>query len=71
MIEFLEDGKLELYNLNFNISESTNLAGRHLDKRDQLKAKLDEWRKSVSAQMPVDNPNFDPARQTEVRRTGK
>ncbi|MEX0324002.1 MAG: sulfatase [Puniceicoccaceae bacterium] len=71
LIEFLEDGNLELYHLKVNLSESTNLAERHPEKRDQLKAKLDEWRKSVSAQMPVDNPDFDPARQTEVRRTGK
>ncbi len=68
LIEFLEDGDLELYNLKYNLSESVNLAGRHPEKRDQLKAKLDRWRKSVSAQMPRANPNFDPDRQTEVHR---
>jgi arylsulfatase A len=67
LIEFLEDGKLELYNLKHNLSESTDLAERYPEKRDQLKGKLDGWRKSVSAQMPFANPNFDPDRQTEVR----
>ena len=71
LIEFLEDGKLELYNLKYNLSESTNLAMRYPEKRDQLKSKLDEWRKSVSAQMPVANPNFDPERQREVVRTNR
>ena len=68
LIEFLEDGKLELYHLGVNLSESTNLADRHPEKRDQLKAKIDAWRASVSAQMPVANPAFDPVRQTEVGR---
>lgn len=67
LVEFLEDGRLELYNLAYNLSESANLAQRYPDKRDQLKAKLDRWRKSVSAQMPVANPNFDPDRQSQVR----
>lgn len=69
LVEFLEDGSLELYNLKYDISESTNLAYRHIEKRMELKAKLDQWRASVSAQMPTPNPNFDPERQSQVVRT--
>jgi arylsulfatase A len=66
LIEFHEDGKLELYNLRHNISESVNLAGRYPEKLAALKSKLYSWRNSVSAQMPTKNPNFNPERQTEV-----
>lgn len=69
LIEFLETGKLELYNLKYNLSESVNLAGRYPGKLDELKEKLDQWRNSVSAQMPTFNPNFDPDRQSEVGRS--
>ena len=69
LIEFLEDGKLELYNLKYNLSESADLSERYPEIRDQLKGKLDKWRKSVAAQMPAANPDFDPDRQTEAGRT--
>jgi arylsulfatase A len=66
LVEFHEDAHLELYNLKYNISESVNLADRYPEKLQELKTKLDRWRISVGAQMPTMNPNYDPARQTEV-----
>lgn len=68
LVEFHEDGALELYNLRHNLSESVNLAARYPKKVVELKSKLFRWRDSISAQMPTPNPNFDPERQNEVVR---
>lgn len=68
LVEFHEDGALELYNLKHNISESENLVERYPEKQSELKHKLDSWRQAVSAQMPLPNPKFNPERQTEVVR---
>lgn len=71
LVEFHEDSALELYNLKYNISESVNLAARYPEKQAELKRKLDLWRQSISAQMPLPNPKFDPERQTEVVRANR
>jgi arylsulfatase A-like enzyme len=55
LMEFLEDGKLELYNLHDDIGETKNLAGEMPDKTQELLARLVAWRKEVSAPMPIIN----------------
>ncbi len=65
LIEFFEDGALELYNLANDIGESKNLAARHPDRAKALHAALKSWRKEVQAQMPQMNPAYDPARENE------
>jgi arylsulfatase A-like enzyme len=55
LLEYLEDGRLELYNLKDDPAESKDLASELPDRMKQLKARLDEWRKSVDAQMPSPN----------------
>ena len=65
LIEFYEDGRLELYNLKNDITEKHNLATKMLQQAAQLQQKLSAWRKSVGARMPTPNPNFDPARAHE------
>ncbi len=71
LVEFHEDGALELYNLKHNISESVNLIARYPEKLSELKRKLDLWRQSIAAQMPVPNLKFDPDRQNEVVRINR
>ena len=71
LVEFHEDGKLELFNLRHNLSESVNLAARYPEKLSTLKAKLYDWRESISAQMPTPNPRFDSERQSEVARRNR
>ena len=71
LVEFHEEGSLELYNLRHNLSESVNLAARYPEKVDELKAKLYRWRDSMGAQMPQTNPDFDPERQTQVVRNNR
>ena len=65
LIEFYEDGRLELYNLKRDISEKNNLAKKLPKKAAQLQKKLAAWRKSVNAKMPSPNPDYDPARANE------
>lgn len=55
LMEFLEDGRLELYNLRDDVGESKNLATTHLDKAAELHARLVAWRKTVNAPMPTRN----------------
>jgi arylsulfatase A len=65
LIEFYEDGRLELYNLKRDISEKNNLAMKMPKKAAQLQKKLAAWRESVDAKMPSPNPDYDPARANE------
>jgi arylsulfatase A len=65
LIEFYEDGRLELYNLKNDIREKTNLATNMPEKAAELQQKLAAWRESVGAKMPTPNPDYDPARADE------
>ena len=65
MIEFFEDGRLELYNLKRDIGEKNNLAKTMPDKAADLQQKLAKWRQSVGAKMPTPNPDYDPAKADE------
>ena len=69
LIEFFEDGSLELYNLNDDPNETTNLAARHPEQAAKLLADLRAWRKQVGAQMPAPNPNHDPSRAGQRGKT--
>jgi len=62
LIEFLEDGHLELYNLADDIAESKNLADAMPEKVRNLRGRLHAWLDSLNAPMPKPNPDFDPAR---------
>ena len=53
LMEFYEDGRLELYNLREDISEQKNLAAQQPDKTKELHARLVTWRKEVGAKMPT------------------
>jgi len=65
LIEFYEDGRLELYNLKDDIGEKNDLAKKMPKKAAELQGKLAAWRKSVGAKMPTPNPDYDPARANE------
>lgn len=55
LMEFFEDGRLELYNVTQDISQKNDLAKQEPDRVKTLHAKLVEWRKSVNAPMPGPN----------------
>jgi arylsulfatase A-like enzyme len=56
LIEWYEDGSLELFNVKTDLGETTNLAADMPDKVRELKAKLANWRTEVGAVMPTLNP---------------
>jgi arylsulfatase A-like enzyme len=60
LIEFYEDNHVELYNLKDDLGETRDLAGAMPERADVLRRQLHEWRRSVSAQMPTPNPDYDP-----------
>jgi arylsulfatase A-like enzyme len=55
LLEFFEEGRLELYNLREDLSQQSNLAEQQPEKTKELYAKLIAWRKSVEAPLPVKN----------------
>ena len=52
LMEFLEDGRLELYNLREDLGETRNLAAAIPERTKALHAKLVAWRADVKAPMP-------------------
>jgi hypothetical protein len=59
LIEFFEDGRLELYNLHEDISEEHNLAEELPDITKALHARLVAWREQVEAKIPERNPEYE------------
>ncbi|MCE5311008.1 MAG: sulfatase-like hydrolase/transferase, partial [Acidobacteriales bacterium] len=62
LIEFYEDGRLELYNLKNDIGERRNLIKDESRRGAELHAMLKRWRNQVNATMPSPNPAYDPAK---------
>jgi arylsulfatase A len=59
LIEFFEDGKLELYDLKKDMAESKDLSQKMPEKTQELYAMMKKWRSDVGAQMPTTNPDYD------------
>lgn len=59
LIEFFEDGHVELYNLTEDIGEKNDLASSYPEKAEELQQLLHEWLESVDARMPAPNPEFE------------
>ena len=60
LIEFFEDGRLELYDLKDDIGEKRNLVARHPERVKTLHEKLQCWREQVGAKLPTPNPKRQP-----------
>jgi len=61
LMEFFEDGRLELYHLKEDIGEQVNLAEERPEKRDALYRLLKAWRRAVKAPVPTQlNPHYNP-----------
>lgn len=56
LMEFFEDGRLELYHLRDDIGEQRNLATAQPEKARELLAQLVAWRRELRAPMPTPNP---------------
>jgi arylsulfatase A-like enzyme len=66
LIEFFEDGHVELYNLALDPGEQYNFASTFADKAEDLLGKLQSWRDGLNASMPRTNPEYNAA-QAELR----
>ena len=62
LIEYFEDERVELYDLERDIREANDLAATQPEKTTELRKKLAAWRESVGAQLPTANPNYDPVK---------
>ncbi len=61
LIEYFEDGALELYNLTEDISERNNLADIMPQKKSELHNLMITWRKKINAPVPTKlNPDYNP-----------
>lgn len=69
LMEYLEDGRLELYNLSDDIGETKNLATELPEKAKALHDRLIAWRADVNAPMPTKNEGE--ATQPKTKNKGK
>jgi len=60
LMEFFEDGRLELYNLRQDLGETKNLAEQMPEKVKELRDQMTAWRKSINAPMPTPNSKDTP-----------
>jgi arylsulfatase A-like enzyme len=60
LVEWLEDGRVELYDLAADLREATDLAATMPETADELRAALHRWRSEVGAAMPTPNPDWRP-----------
>ena len=67
LLEFYEDGHIELYDLREDIGETRDLAEAMPDKAQELQRKLHDWRRTAGAQMPAPNPGYDPIKYREYK----
>jgi len=57
LIEFYEDRQVELYDLESDLGETTDLAGTMPGKARELLGRLHVWQKDTGARFPTPNPN--------------
>lgn len=71
LIHYWEDGRRELYNLERDVQESTDVAASHSDLVATLGEALESWLTKVEAAIPQPDPRFDQAkhdaRQQQIR----
>jgi len=72
LLEFFEDGRLELYDLAKDIGERNNLARKLPEKTRELHEQMISWREKVDAPVPTKrNPKYDPTAKRKVRKRRK
>jgi arylsulfatase A len=59
LLEYLEDRRVELYDLAADPRESTDLSQTRPDRAQALRGQLQQWRQDVDAQMPDPNPAWE------------
>lgn len=67
LLHFYEDNRDLLFDLSNDLGEQTDLAARMPKETAELRGRLDTYLKSVNAQMPTPNPDYDPNRPAETK----
>ncbi len=63
LLEFFEEGRLELYNLAVDVGEQHDVSASLPEKTSELHELMQSWRQSVGAYVPSElNPEYDPGR---------
>jgi len=65
LIHYHEDGRDELYDLDNDEVESTDVASANPKVLARLTSQLDAWLKETNAVFPTPDPNFDPLKREE------
>jgi arylsulfatase A-like enzyme len=61
IVKDLETGAVQLFDLEKDLSEKNDLAGKLPEKAQKLDALLTRRLEELGAQMPTENPNYDPS----------
>ena len=64
LLEYFEDGRIELYDLAADPGEKRNLAAAEPARAAELRTRLARWRSEVGAKMPTVNPTPRPAKKS-------
>jgi hypothetical protein len=62
LIEWYEDGRVELFNVVTDIGEKSDLSKTQPEITTRLLAELHAWQKQVGAKFSTPNPAYDPAK---------
>ena len=65
LIQFYEDGRVELYNTEDDISERNDLSKSNPEKVKELLTKLNKWREETGAKIPEQNPDYDAEKEAK------
>jgi arylsulfatase A len=65
LLEYLEDGRLELYHLAADPREKTDLAEQFPDRAAELRKQLQSWRTLMNASLPRSNPKYPTTQKTQ------
>jgi arylsulfatase A-like enzyme len=63
LIEWFEEGKIELFNIASDISEANDLSKSDAARVAKMHQELKAWQKEVGAKFPEKNLKFDPSKQ--------
>jgi len=64
LLEYFEDGRVELYDLASDPGEARDLAATEPARAAALRERLASWRTEVGARMPTVNPSPRPAKKS-------
>jgi arylsulfatase A len=60
--KYIPEGRLELYNVREDLSETNDLSRSMPEKARTMRKKLHDWIQSMGESIPQENPYYDPAR---------